>query len=52
MRRLLPTLALLVLSAGLALAAVGVGKAAPDFTGKGSDGNAYKLADYKGKFVV
>src|ERR1017187_8137170 len=52
MQRLLPTLGLLVLSVGLALAAVGVGKAAPDFTGKGSDGNAYKLADYKGKFVV
>jgi peroxiredoxin len=52
MRRLLPTLVLLMMSAGLALAAAGVGKAAPDFTGKGSDGKAFKLADYKGKFVV
>src|ERR1017187_8843720 len=52
MRRLLPTLGLLVLSVGLALAAVGVGKAVPDFTGKGSDDKVYKLADYQGKFVV
>src|ERR1017187_1485688 len=52
MRRLLPTLGLLVLSVGLALAAVGVGKAVPDFTGKGSDDKMYTLADYRGKFVV
>src|ERR1019366_2633988 len=52
MRRLLPTLGLLVMSVGLALAAMSVNKMAPDFSASGSDGNVYKLADYKGKFVV
>jgi len=29
-----------------------IGQPAPDFTGKGSDGMTYHLADYRGKFVV
>lgn len=29
-----------------------VGKPAPAFTGKGSDGKSYSLSDFKGKFVV
>jgi hypothetical protein len=29
-----------------------VGAPAPDFAGKGSDGKSYKLADFKGKWVV
>ena len=29
-----------------------VGKPAPVFSGKGSDGKTYNLSDYKGKFVV
>jgi peroxiredoxin len=33
-------------------AAPEVGKPAPVFSGKGSDGKDYSLADYKGKFVV
>ncbi len=33
-------------------AEVSVGKPAPEFTATGSDGKSYKLADYKGKFVV
>jgi peroxiredoxin len=52
MRRLLPILGISILTAGLAFAALEVGKPAPDFTGTGSDGKPYHLADYKGKFVV
>jgi len=52
MRRLLPILSLCIMTASLALAAIVVGKTAPDFVGQGSDGKAYHLADYKGKFVV
>jgi len=29
-----------------------IGQTAPDFTVKGSDGKNYRLADYRGKFVV
>ncbi len=29
-----------------------IGKPAPLFSGHGSDGKTYNLADYKGKFVV
>jgi peroxiredoxin len=35
-----------------ATAAPKVGQSAPDFTGTGSDGKSYHLADYRGKFVV
>jgi len=52
MRRLLPIFSLSMMAASLAFAAITVGKAAPDFIGKGSDGKAYHLADYKGKFAV
>lgn len=34
------------------LSAAKVGDSAPDFTTKGSDGKAYRLADFRGKFVV
>jgi AhpC/TSA family len=50
---------LYVFSAAMALAiaappmtAARVGDSAPDFTATGSDGQAYKLADFRGKFVV
>ena len=52
MQRLLKGLCLVSLAAGLAGAAPMIGKPAPDFTGKGSDGKSYALADSKGKFVV
>jgi len=38
--------------AGLAAADPTVGKVAPNFTGHGSDGKTYALADYRGRFVV
>jgi hypothetical protein len=45
-----------VLTAGLAAwagaAPLKPGATAPAFAGKGSDGKTYRLADYKGKFVV
>jgi alkyl hydroperoxide reductase subunit AhpC len=41
-----------MMTASLVFAAISVGKSAPDFVGKGSDGKEYRLADYKGKFVV
>src|SRR5438093_5537022 len=46
---------LLILIAGLLVragAALETGKTAPLFSGKGSDGKEYRLADLKGKFVV
>lgn len=52
MHRQLSILGLSIVTASLAFAAVSVGKPAPDFSAKGSDGKAYHLADYKGKFVV
>ena len=52
MRRLLSIFGLSMLTAGLVFAAISVGKSAPDFVCKGSDGKEYRLADYKGKFVV
>src|SRR5882672_8493306 len=52
MRAKLLILSLAFLMAGVAAAAPEVGKRAPSFTGKGSDGKTYALADYKGKFVV
>ncbi len=33
-------------------AEIAIGKPAPDFTARGSDGKSYQLADLKGKFVV
>lgn len=45
-------LAPLVLLPMLALAAVGVGKPAPDFTGVDSNGQSHRLSDFKGKTVV
>src|SRR5438045_3822650 len=38
--------------AGAARAELKSGEPAPDFTGTGSDGKAYHLADFRGKFVV
>jgi peroxiredoxin len=45
-------LAPLALLPMLALAAVGVGKPAPDFTGVDSNGQSHRLSDFKGKTVV
>src|SRR5579864_5931349 len=36
----------------IAQAAPEIGKPAPLFSGRGSDGKTYKLSDYLGKFVV
>ncbi len=52
MRRFLLSLFVAACMGNVAMGAVVVGKPAPDFLGKGSDGKDYKLADYKGKFVV
>jgi peroxiredoxin len=52
MRQLVAGLCMVGMVAGLACAAPEIGKPAPVFSGKGSDGKDYKLADYKGKFVV
>jgi peroxiredoxin len=55
MKRLLPYSALFVLLAltvPLSMLAAKVGQPAPDFTATASDGRAYHLADYHGKFVV
>ena len=52
MRQLFAGLCMVGLVAGLANAAPEIGKPAPVFTGKGSDGQEYRLAEYKGKFVV
>lgn len=42
----------LLIAAGTAFADPQVGQAAPDFTLNDSNGNAHKLSDFKGKFVV
>jgi hypothetical protein len=52
MRQLFASLCVVGMMAGLACATPEIGKSAPAFTGQGSDGKAYSLADYKGKFVV
>src|SRR5215831_13046746 len=41
-----------LLAIPLLVVAAKVGSPAPDFTATGSDGKAYHLADYRGKFVV
>ncbi|HMP82288.1 MAG TPA: redoxin domain-containing protein [Verrucomicrobiota bacterium] len=51
MKRLLAFAATLC-AAGIALAAIEVGKPAPDFTAKDINGKEHKLSDYKGKIVV
>ncbi len=43
---------LLLLATSLSSAAVRTGKAAPDFTLPGSDGESYTLSDYQGKKVI
>jgi len=48
----LATLCLSFLLPAYALAQPAVGDPAPDFTMQGSDGNAYSLADFKGKQAV
>src|SRR5580704_10428088 len=43
---------MIVCVAPLLLAAAKVGEPAPEFTATASDGKTYKLADYRGKYVV
>jgi hypothetical protein len=43
---------LILCTAPLLLAAAKVGEPAPAFTATASDGKTYKLADYRGKYVV
>src|ERR1700719_3360149 len=45
-------LGLIICTAPLLLAAAKVGEPAPAFTSTASDGKTYKLADYRGKYVV
>lgn len=45
-------IALAMLVTPLLLSAAKVGDSAPDFTATGSDGKAYHLADFHGKYVV
>jgi hypothetical protein len=45
-------LGLIPCTAPLLLAAAKVGEPAPAFTATASDGKTYKLADYRGKYVV
>lgn len=52
MRKILAILALASLLSSASAFAAKVGDPAPDFTGKGSDGKSYHLADLRGKFVV
>ena len=51
-KKILAVLLLGIGSVGVAHAAPEIGKPAPTFTGQGSDGKVYSLADYKGKYVV
>jgi hypothetical protein len=43
---------LLLCTASKLFSAVKVGEAAPEFTATASDGKSYRLADYRGKYVV
>ncbi len=52
MRRLLSVLSLLGMMVTLGAAAPMNGQPAPVFSGTGTDGKTYNLADYQGKFVV
>jgi peroxiredoxin len=52
MKNLMTTLTALLSCAAISLAAVEVGKPAPDFTAKDINGKTHKLSDYKGKIVV
>jgi peroxiredoxin Q/BCP len=53
MLRLLPVFVLcLIATTCLGDSAVSVGKMAPDFELKGSDGKSYKLSDFKDKKAV
>ena len=52
MRFKIGVLSAVFLIAGLAAAQATLDKPAPNFTGQGSDGKMYTLADYRGKFVV
>jgi peroxiredoxin len=45
-------IALLLCTAAKLFSAVKVGEAAPEFTATASDGKSYRLADYRGKYVV
>jgi peroxiredoxin len=51
-RKLCFVFGLLALSAGAALAGVEVGRPAPDFNLADTNGQAHKLSQYKGKYVV
>ncbi|PYI80319.1 MAG: thioredoxin family protein [Verrucomicrobia bacterium] len=52
MKKQMSILAVLFISALLAVAEVEIGKPAPDFTAKDIHGQTHKLNDYKGKIVV
>src|ERR1700688_4727052 len=55
MKRMIPYLTIAALTLAILAApalAVRVGDAAPNFTATASNGQTYKLADLKGKFVV
>jgi len=43
---------LLLTASTFAVAAPAIGQPAPDFAAKGSDGKDYRLADFRGKYVV
>src|SRR5215510_849657 len=52
MKNLMISLTILLSCASISLAAVEIGKPAPDFTAKDINGKTHKLSDYKGKIVV
>lgn len=52
MKKTITSLLSIVALATTSLAAPQVGSPAPEFTGKDSNGQSHKLADFKGKFVV
>lgn len=52
MKTLLTTIAAVLVGSFSVLAAVEVGKPAPDFTATDIHGKTHKLADYKGKIIV